>query len=244
MPLFSYAHAASSETDHLQHPWFELHAPRGIFLRMSRRGLAVAVVAFSMAMVIINDLPAAATTLPESSARIVGAQQLEISPAALKASVAIAPLDLERDEMSMVYFTPTQYPVKPSSTISSRFGHRAAPCEGCSTLHSGVDFTPGRGTPVHAIADGVVVSRPERGWGSYVVIEHEYDGKTVYSGYAHLMAGSNAPVGTIVKRGDVIGKVGSTGESTGAHLHFSIIEGNTFVDPLVWLDKHVTEPFN
>jgi len=63
------------------------------------------------------------------------------------------------------------------------------------------------------------------------------------SGYAHMIAGSTIPVGTVVKRGDVIGRVGNTGESSGNHLHFSIIRGDTFIEPLSWLRAHVTEPF-
>ena len=219
------------------------HIQPGIFLRMSRRSLAVATVLLSMALVVISDLPAAATTVPDTAAEVVGGQQLRITPATLAASERSAPLDTERDDFTLSYYTPIQYPVDPGSPISSYFGHRSAPCAGCSTTHSGIDFTPGYGTPIHAIADGVVVARPMTGWGSYVVIQHEIDGQTVYSGYAHMVSGSNAPVGTVVKRGDVIGRVGSTGESTGAHLHFSIIVGSTFVDPLSWLRTNATEPF-
>ena len=79
------------------------------------------------------------------------------------------------------------------------------------------------------------------GWGSYVIIQHVVDGQTVYSGYAHMITGSNVPVGTVVKRGDVIGLVGDTGESSGAHLHLSIIVGDTFVDPLPWMRPHLPQ---
>ena len=207
---------------------------------MSRRRLAVGTVLLSMALVVVNDLPAAASTLPKAEPVVEG-QELVLSQATLSASELSEPLDTTRDAFALSYFTPIQWPVAPSSPISSYFGHRFAPCFGCSTEHSGVDFTPGYGTPVHAIADGVVVARPMSGWGSYVIIQHQVDGQAVYSGYAHLVSGSNAPVGTVVRRGDVIGRVGNTGESTGAHLHFSIIVGDTFVDPLSWMRTHVTE---
>ena len=83
---------------------------------------------------------------------------------------------------------------------------------------------------------------PMSDWGVYVVIQHVIDGQTVYSGYAHLLRGSNVAIGTTVARGDVIGRVGNTGPTSGAHLHFSIIVGDRqFVDPQAWLAKHVTE---
>ncbi len=210
---------------------------------MSRRRLAVGTVLLSMALVVIHDLPAAASTIPEAEPAVDG-QELTITDATLAASTRMLPLETTRDAFALSFYTPIQWPVNPGSPISSFFGYRAAPCGGCSTQHSGVDFTPGYGTQVHAIADGVVVSRPMSGWGSYVVIQHEVDGRTVYSGYAHMITGSTVPVGTIVKRGDVIGRVGNTGESSGTHLHFSIILGDsTFVDPLSWMRAHVTEPF-
>lgn len=228
---------AASSTDSSAH-----HAPLGIFLGMSRRGLAIGTVLLSMALVVIHDLPAAASTLPATEPVVEG-QQLLITDATLAASELSAPLDTARDDFALSYYTPIQWPVDPASPISSYFGHRASPCAGCSTEHSGIDLTPGYGTQVHAIADGVVVSRPMSGWGSYVVIAHEVDGQTVYSGYAHMITGSTVPVGTVVKRGDVIGRVGNTGESSGAHLHLSIIVGDTFVDPLSWMRTHVTEAF-
>ncbi|MCS0500549.1 M23 family metallopeptidase [Protaetiibacter mangrovi] len=216
------------------------HLPLGIFRGISRRRLAVGTVALSMALIVVHDLPASATAIEPAEPTVVG-QQLTLSAANLAQSEAALPLPTERDDIALSYYTPIQWPVAPTSPITSLFGYRSAPCAGCSTQHSGIDFTPGYGTAIHAIADGVVVSRPMEGWGSYVVIQHEIDGQIVYSGYAHMISGSNVPVGTVVHRGDVIGRVGSTGESTGAHLHFSIIVGDTFVDPLSWMRTKVTE---
>lgn len=209
---------------------------------MSRRRLAIGTVLLSMTLVVIHDLPASASTLPVAEPVVPG-QELAITHATLAASARVLPLETTRDAFALSYYTPIQWPVSPDSTISSYFGHRASPCPGCSTQHSGVDFTPGYGTPVHAIADGVVVSRPMSGWGSYVMLQHEVDGQVVLSGYAHMITGSTVPVGTVVKRGQVIGRVGNTGESSGAHLHFSIIRGDTFIEPLSWMRSHVTEPF-
>lgn len=195
-----------------------------------------------MAFLVVNNLPASATTLAQPVVVVAG-QELTLSAAQLAEAELSVPQTMARDEFDLSYFTPVQWPIDPNTPISSYFGGRSAPCAGCSTNHSGIDFTPGYGDPIQAIADGVVVSRPMEGWGTYVVIQHEIDGQTVYSGYAHMISGSNVPVGTVVKRGDVIGRVGSTGDSTGAHLHLSIIEGSTFVEPLAWMRRYVTEPW-
>lgn len=190
-------------------------------------------------LIVVNDLPAAATTMPVAEP-IIEAQSLYISPDVVASSVS-APVIEEIAEYDIVTFTPVQWPVDPATTVTSTFGGRSAPCAGCSTQHSGVDWTPGYGAPVHAIADGVVVSRPMGDWGSYVVIEHDVDGQTVLSGYAHLVSGTNLPVGTEVSRGDVIGLSGNTGRTSGAHLHFSILVNDQFVNPQTWLKMHVTE---
>ena len=135
---------------------------------------------------------------------------------------------------------PVRWPFPYQVPISSGFGDRAAPCRGCSTVHSGVDFTPGGGAAIFAIADGVVVEHAEGGnsWGNYVVIQHQIDGETVFSGYAH-MQGASSPlvVGEEIKVGDFVGLVGSTGQATGAHLHFTISIGErmSYVDPFTYL---------
>ena len=123
----------------------------------------------------------------------------------------------------------------------SRLGHRHAPCWGCTSFHKGLDFNPGFGKPIKSIAAGTVVTASSRGeLGVHVAIKHKVDGKTVISGYAHMKSGSmHLRVGQKVKRGQVIGRVGSTGASTGAHLHFTIKRGGKLVDPAAWLKKHV-----
>ncbi|WP_395639820.1 M23 family metallopeptidase [Pseudolysinimonas sp.] len=136
---------------------------------------------------------------------------------------------------------PFPYPV----SISSGFGDRAAPCRGCSTSHSGIDFTPGAGAAIFAIADGVVLEHAESGssWGNYVIIQHVIDGQVVLSGYAHMQAASSPMVaGQEVKVGDFVGLVGATGQATGAHLHFTISleERMHYVDPYAWLKAHAS----
>lgn len=222
-----------------------LHAPLGIFRGMSRRRLAVGTVVLSMALIVIHDLPASATTVVHEEAADLPGQELMLTSATLAESAAKVPVSTERDDFTLSYYTPIQWPLDPNTPISSYFGGRASPCAGCSSYHHGIDFTPGFGVPVHAIADGVAVTRAISGLGTFVVLQHQVDGQTVYSVYGHMVSGSAIPVGTKVSRGDVIGLVGNTGQSSGTHLHLAIMVGDyNFVDPLPWMRKHVTEPFS
>jgi murein DD-endopeptidase MepM/ murein hydrolase activator NlpD len=124
-----------------------------------------------------------------------------------------------------------RYPVeftKISSTFSARRFH---PILGRTRPHNGVDFAAPRGTPVYAVADGkVLFASWERGFGRTVRIEHEDGYRTTYghlSGYAGRVG-----VGRTVRRGQVIGYVGSTGLSTGNHLHYGVECYGQYVDPL------------
>ena len=132
-----------------------------------------------------------------------------------------------------------QWPFAVGVHIGDRFGFRD--CAGCSANHMGQDFNPGIGAPIQAIADGVV-SFTEDGEGSlgvHMIIDHVIGGKVVSSVYAHMIHGSMLfKTGDVIKVGQVIGKVGNTGMSTGPHLHFEIRLGGKdglHVDPLVWL---------
>jgi len=134
-----------------------------------------------------------------------------------------------------------QWPFTRYVPIASGFGARVAPCGGCSSFHDGLDFLPGAGAPIGAIAPGVVtiVGQDSGGYASYgtrVVIEHVINGQKVESLYAHMIAGSpTVAVGDTVTVGQTLGLVGSTGASTGAHLHLGISLGGVFVDPYAWL---------
>ncbi|MBB5643500.1 M23 family metallopeptidase [Cryobacterium roopkundense] len=132
-----------------------------------------------------------------------------------------------------------QWPFAVGVHIGDQIGPRS--CAGCSANHGGQDFNPGLGAPIQSIADGVV-SLAEDGEGSlgvHMIIDHMIDGKLVSSVYAHMIHGSmNFKTGDVVKVGQVIGKTGSTGMSTGPHLHFEIRDGGidgTKIDPLAWL---------
>ncbi|WP_416891025.1 M23 family metallopeptidase [Microbacterium sp.] len=111
-----------------------------------------------------------------------------------------------------------------------------------STPHRGVDFTPGAGAEIHAVAAGTVRIATQAGgdYGVTVVIDHVIDGEKVSTRYAHMQYGSlRVAEGDTVEVGDVIGTVGSTGRSTGAHLHLEVLlDGSTHTDPVAWIKEH------
>jgi len=114
--------------------------------------------------------------------------------------------------------------------ISSRFGMRMHPVLKQRRMHNGVDFAAPRGTPIRAVADGVVTfSGWSGGAGKLVKIKHD----DFESGYAHLATISrDIRPGSEVKAGDYLGGVGASGLATGNHLHFTIRMGGRFVDPM------------
>jgi murein DD-endopeptidase MepM/ murein hydrolase activator NlpD len=136
-----------------------------------------------------------------------------------------------------------QWPFAAGVPISGVFGKRIAPCSnGCSSNHQGVDFAPGMGAPIQAIADGVVreAVNSDTGLGVHLVIDHVIEGQLVTSVYGHQLPGSlRVKAGDPVKVGQQIGQVGNTGASTGPHLHLEIrMADGTAVDPFAWLQEH------
>ncbi|HEU4366178.1 MAG TPA: M23 family metallopeptidase [Candidatus Krumholzibacteria bacterium] len=124
--------------------------------------------------------------------------------------------------------TPSLRPVN-VGFVSSRFGWRMDPMSGRRTMHRGADFSARLGTPVHATADGVVTySGVWRTYGNVVEISH---GSGFVTRFAHLQR-RLVQKGQRVTRGDVIGRVGSTGRSTFSHLHYEIEENGERVDPM------------
>lgn len=117
--------------------------------------------------------------------------------------------------------------------ISSPYGKRIHPITGKASMHNGVDIAARLGTPIHAPADGTVVRTWwDRAGGRCMWIQHDGSIKT---GYAHCQY-CIAP-GETVKAGDVIGTVGSTGASTGPHLHFTVRVNGELVDPIGVIDQ-------
>ncbi|MEM7445616.1 MAG: peptidoglycan DD-metalloendopeptidase family protein [Pseudomonadota bacterium] len=115
--------------------------------------------------------------------------------------------------------------------LSSRFGMRRHPVLGYSRMHRGVDFAAPTGTPIYAAGDGVIdFLGTNSGYGRFIRIRH--NGR-ISTAYAHMSRyGSGLSRGDRVQQGDVIGYVGSSGLSTGPHLHYEVIVNGTQVNPL------------
>jgi murein DD-endopeptidase MepM/ murein hydrolase activator NlpD len=126
------------------------------------------------------------------------------------------------------------YPV--NSYVTSQFGMRLHPVYHRWTLHDGTDFGAACGTPIRAAAAGTVIATYfNAGYGNRVIIDNGlHRGVGLGTAYNHLSADTTS-VGQVVARGDIIGYVGSTGYSTGCHLHLMVYENGTAVDPLSWL---------
>lgn len=119
-----------------------------------------------------------------------------------------------------------------AGTVTSGYGNRLHPILGVYRLHAGIDLGTTRGQPVHAARAGVVITAgPWGGYGNAIVIEH---GDGLSSVYAHLHTVNVRP-GNLVSALDQVGTIGSTGLSTGPHLHFEIRLHGTAVDPLKYL---------
>jgi murein DD-endopeptidase MepM/ murein hydrolase activator NlpD len=122
---------------------------------------------------------------------------------------------------------PLSTPLEDAS-VSSGFGGRSDPFTENFAYHSGVDFSGAKGTGVHVTAPGVVVFAERNGaYGNMVEVDH---GNRVRTRYAHLLK-IGVPVGKRLEKGDVVGELGSTGRSTGPHVHYE-----------VWYDKSVKDP--
>lgn len=127
---------------------------------------------------------------------------------------------------------PTIWPV--SGRISDTFGYRKDPFTRRRADHEGLDLAADRGTGVKASASGkVIFAGRNGGYGLSLIIDH---GKGLNTRYGHCSK-LLVEEGQVVKKGDIIAKVGSTGRSTGPHLHFEILLYGTPVDPLLYLDK-------
>ena len=122
--------------------------------------------------------------------------------------------------------------------VASGFGYRIDPLYKDSRLHAGLDFSAPTGTPIYATADGEVqiAGFNTDGYGNKVVINHGYGFQTLYAHMVRVIAN----VGQSVKRGEVIGYVGSTGKSTGPHLHYEVIKRGTKVDPVYYFYNDLT----
>lgn len=116
--------------------------------------------------------------------------------------------------------------------ITSKYGMRTHPVHGDRRMHQGIDVAGG-GTPLVAADNGVVtLNKTHRGFGNYLKINHgDINGKKVETLYAHMAQQSPLAIGQTVTRGQSIGTMGTTGTSTGVHLHFEVHENGNSVDP-------------
>jgi len=115
--------------------------------------------------------------------------------------------------------------------LSSGFGRRRHPVLGYTKMHRGVDFAAPRGTPIYAAGNGTIDYAGRRGsYGNYIRIRHNANYMTAYAHMKGLARGMRK--GRRVSQGQVIGYVGTTGRSTGPHLHYEILRGNKQVNPL------------
>lgn len=147
---------------------------------------------------------------------------------------------VEREEFTAIRYTVVVWPVPASTAVSSAFGWRTTPYWGD---HQGVDLTPGAGAPVRAVAKGTVsYAGCSGGLGCHVVVEHVIDGVPTQTTYGHMQFGSiTVSQGQGVAFGQVVGRVGSTGASTGNHLHFEVHVGGAVIDPYTWIITHRTD---
>ena len=129
--------------------------------------------------------------------------------------------------------TPSRAPVQ-NSYITSGFGGRADPFGGGGQFHKGIDFDANTGDSVLAVADGVVTySGVRNGYGNVIEIDHGNGYVTRYANNSRLLA----QVGDLVRRGQEVAKAGSTGRSTGAHVHFEVWENGVVVNPNQFLGQ-------
>ena len=135
------------------------------------------------------------------------------------------------DQKIKKLMVPTQQPVV-GGTLGSSFGWRIDPVNGQSALHTGLDFPASNGTPILAAAGGVVVVQEYHpAYGNMVEIDHGNDLVTRYAHASRVLIKK----GDLIKRGQKIAEVGSTGRSTGSHLHFEVLVQGVFQDPQKFL---------
>jgi murein DD-endopeptidase MepM/ murein hydrolase activator NlpD len=145
---------------------------------------------------------------------------------------------LPQDEVSKFHEMETHAPVM-LARISSEFGERPNPLGKGHVFHRGIDLAAPAGAPVYAVAEGTVVrATTEKTYGKLVVINHHNGYSTLYAHNSQLMV----KVGERVKVGQQIAKVGSTGRSTGPHLHFEIHRDGERVDPAPYLAALLVMP--
>lgn len=147
---------------------------------------------------------------------------------------------LIKNKEALLSHTPAIQPVsnKDLNRIASGFGYRIDPVYKTIKMHAGLDFAAPQGTPIYATADGTVATAGNtgNGYGNHVVIRHGYGYETLYGHMVKVKARS----GQAVKRGEIIGWVGSTGKSTGPHCHYEVHKNGNKIDPVYFFYNDLT----
>ncbi len=158
--------------------------------------------------------------------------------AALRKRIEILDTSFDRleqawgERLKVLASTPSLAPV--SGFFSDGFGWRRDPIDGAREFHKGVDIVASTGTPVRASADGLVTTAGRMaGYGATIQVVHGFGMSTRYGHLSRVMV----TPGQRVKRGEVIGLVGSTGRSTGPHLHYEVFRAGVQVDPRKYLGE-------
>lgn len=157
------------------------------------------------------------------SSTITQAEQANRIQAKLQAKQALA----EKARLAPAVIWPTQ-----SKVITSSFGYRTDPFKGVSAYHSGIDIAGAIGDPIYAAMDGTVTAADQMGArGKYIIIKHQNGLETWYMHLNDMIVSR----GDKVSKGQKIGMLGSTGRSTGPHLHFQVVKQNQAVNPLSYV---------
>lgn len=186
---------------------------------------------------VMDDIPAQAPVV--DSAQALGRQldDLRQRIAAQEDAYDMADLALSRRvgiQASLPTYSPVTYPY-----LSSSFGWRRNPVTGRHAMHDGLDFAAPRGAPIRAASGGIVErAATVSGYGKMVEIDHGNGLKTVYAHASSL----NVKAGDLVHKGQLIAKVGSSGRSTGSHLHFEVRMAGHPLDPTLFLAPRLVNP--
>lgn len=147
---------------------------------------------------------------------------------------------LVKNKEQLLSHTPAIQPVsnKDLNRIASGFGYRIDPVYKTVKFHAGLDFAAPQGTPIYATADGTLTTSGStgNGYGNHVVIDHGYGYETLYGHMVRVKFSA----GQKVKRGEIIGWVGSTGKSTGPHCHYEVHKNGEKIDPVYFFYNDLT----
>jgi murein DD-endopeptidase MepM/ murein hydrolase activator NlpD len=201
-------------------------------------GLAIAAGAMAAHPAMANDAPA---TSAAATTQITGAIRADVTGPLGQGDKEFSQLFASWKKMDTPGATmggiqpavavPSLSPVE-GFRLSSSYGEREHPVLGGTRMHKGLDLAVPSGTPVRAPADGVVEKASWfSSYGNFIEIAH---GGNMETRYGHL-SGYNVVAGQVVHKGDVIGYVGSTGRSTGPHLHYEVRIGGEAVDPTPYM---------